>query len=127
MSKSNQLIQRLLEAEEDAERIVKRARDNRVKKLKEAQDAAQEEIEYYRKKEEKRFQKEFSEKYGNEADEEALIEEQIKKEIDLVKKDYKVNHEAVVSFLVRNCVNVNVKLSQAELRRIEMHFKRVAA
>ncbi|XP_955380.1 vacuolar ATP synthase subunit g, putative [Theileria annulata] len=62
-SASNALIQQLLKAEEEAESIVRRAKENRVKLLNEAVAAAQKDLHEFRQTEEK----ELMEQYNNES------------------------------------------------------------
>ncbi|GFE52811.1 vacuolar ATP synthase subunit [Babesia ovis] len=56
---SNALIQQLLKAEEEAEAIVKRARENRVKLLNEAISAAENDLKVFSETEEKRLLEEY--------------------------------------------------------------------
>jgi V-type H+-transporting ATPase subunit G len=49
------LIQKLLHAEQEAEEIVSRARENRTKRLREARSAAESEISAFRVREDERF------------------------------------------------------------------------
>ncbi|BAM40927.1 vacuolar ATP synthase subunit G [Theileria orientalis strain Shintoku] len=62
-SGSNALIQQLLKAEEEAESIVRRAKENRVKLLNEAMAAADKDLEVFRQNE----QKQLMEEYNNES------------------------------------------------------------
>jgi V-type H+-transporting ATPase subunit G len=51
-SKSQELISKLLAAEDEAEKIIKNARDMRSQKMKEVKSAAEEELAPFRMKEE---------------------------------------------------------------------------
>ncbi|UKK01072.1 vacuolar ATP synthase subunit G [Theileria orientalis] len=62
-SGSNALIQQLLKAEEEAESIVRRAKENRVKLLNEAMAAADKDLEVFRQRE----QEQLMEEYNNES------------------------------------------------------------
>ncbi|SBO24970.1 vacuolar ATP synthase subunit g, putative [Plasmodium knowlesi strain H] len=54
---SNQLIQQLLKAEEEADLVIKKAKDVRAKMLKEAETTATEELKIFRAKEKERLNK----------------------------------------------------------------------
>ncbi|GBE59535.1 vacuolar ATP synthase subunit [Babesia ovata] len=56
---SNALIQQLLKAEEEAEAIVKRAKENRVKLLNEAVSAAENDLKQFSETEEKRLLEQY--------------------------------------------------------------------
>ncbi|GIX62123.1 vacuolar ATP synthase subunit G, putative [Babesia caballi] len=63
---SNALIQQLLKAEEEAEAIVKRAKENRVKLLNEAISAAENDLKLFSESEEKRMLEEYQQESANE-------------------------------------------------------------
>ena len=53
-----ELIQKLLKAEDDAQKIISSAREGRAKKLRDVRTAAEEELVPFRQKEEERFLRE---------------------------------------------------------------------
>lgn len=120
MSKgSNALIQQLLAAEAEAEGLVKKARENRVKKLKDAMVSAEEEIAIFKKKEEEVFQQEFIKNHGQEDTTQADLDEITVNEIKAVERDYKANKNNVVSFLVDRVLAVNLRLESVQKRYLE--------
>lgn len=107
-SKSNALIAKLLEAEQQAEQIVSVARDARVKALKEARDAAQAETETYKRKEEEKFV-EASQGLRGQADQ-ASFDKQAEVELKEVQKDLARNQNAAVDYIFSKVMSVDTVL-----------------
>jgi V-type H+-transporting ATPase subunit G len=101
---SQALIQKLLKAEEEAEQIIARARENRTKKLKEARQAAEEELAVFKAKEQARFDEEMSalisqaEQANQTADEDAALL--------TVKQSFSKYGEKTVAYLVERVLDV---------------------
>eukprot|EP00386_Alphamonas_edax_P003232 GDKI01009904.1.p3 GENE.GDKI01009904.1~~GDKI01009904.1.p3 ORF type:complete len:128 (-),score=69.51 GDKI01009904.1:303-686(-) len=109
-TKSNTLIQQLLKAEEEAETIVKRARENRVKKLKQAKDAADDELRVFRQREEEKFKHEFEAKYGGKDGQNEELERATQQEINMVRADYLANKDAVLDFVIQKVLQVDLNV-----------------
>lgn len=118
---ANQLIQKLLDAEQEADSIVRRAKEGWVVKLKEAQASAEKDIEKFRASEEEKFRKEYAEKHGKD-NLHVDLDEQTKRELELVKAQFKKNRDAAVAVLISGAVKVNLNLSEAEQRQIKLRF-----
>jgi len=118
---SNQVIQRLLEAENESETMIRKAKENRAKKLKEAQASAEVEVQKFKETEDARFAKEYQAKY---ADEEKMteLETETKKEIENVKTDYRKNRDQVIAYLIKKCVDVDLSVSEKEKRQLGQLF-----
>eukprot|EP00388_Colpodella_angusta_P042784 GDKK01057361.1.p1 GENE.GDKK01057361.1~~GDKK01057361.1.p1 ORF type:complete len:146 (-),score=47.32 GDKK01057361.1:136-573(-) len=116
---SNALIQELLRAEEEAEAIVSRARENRNKRLKEASDSAESELKQFRALEEKRHQAEF----GETIDMDQIGAEyykQSQKEINELITECSNNYDTVVKFLVDGVSQkVDHSLSEIAVRSLK--------
>eukprot|EP01053_Blabericola_migrator_P001958 Blabericola_migrator_1__1957@NODE_1532_length_4334_cov_107_653386_g1006_i0_p4_GENE_NODE_1532_length_4334_cov_107_653386_g1006_i0NODE_1532_length_4334_cov_107_653386_g1006_i0_p4_ORF_typecomplete_len123_score36_81VATPase_G/PF03179_15/2_2e20VATPase_G_2/PF16999_5/2_8e05ATPsynt_B/PF00430_18/0_0047ATPsynt_B/PF00430_18/1_3e02HrpE/PF06188_12/0_36DivIVA/PF05103_13/16_NODE_1532_length_4334_cov_107_653386_g1006_i091459 len=118
---ANQLIQKLLEAEQEADIIVRRAKENHAKKLKEAQVSAEEDMKKFRASEEDKFQREYTARYGQ-TDTTAGLEEETKADIDVIKSQFKRNRDQAVTMLVANVVRVNLTLTEEEKRQIKLRY-----
>eukprot|EP01069_Polyplicarium_translucidae_P009491 Polyplicarium_translucidae@DN3321_c0_g1_i6.p8 len=116
--RGNELIATLLDAEKEADRIVKKARDNRVRKLKEAAHSAEGEMKVFRQKEEDRFYQEYEQKFGAEDNTTTDLEDATRKEIEMVKKDYKANKDGVMTYLSSIVCSVEMSLSEVAKQQI---------
>eukprot|EP01055_Gregarina_sp_Pseudo9_P003418 Gregarina_sp_Pseudo_9__3417@NODE_3590_length_604_cov_155_785841_g3283_i0_p1_GENE_NODE_3590_length_604_cov_155_785841_g3283_i0NODE_3590_length_604_cov_155_785841_g3283_i0_p1_ORF_typecomplete_len125_score33_77VATPase_G/PF03179_15/1_6e20VATPase_G_2/PF16999_5/6_4e05VATPase_G_2/PF16999_5/5_2e03ATPsynt_B/PF00430_18/0_0038ATPsynt_B/PF00430_18/1_3e03HrpE/PF06188_12/0_02DivIVA/PF05103_13/0_27DivIVA/PF05103_13/7_4e02CemA/PF03040_14/1_7RRF/PF01765_19/0_21RRF/PF01765_19/2_2e03_NODE_3590_length_604_cov_155_7 len=123
---ANQLIQKLLEAEQEADVIVRRARENHAKKLKEAQMSAEEDIKKFKSTEEEKFQKEYLARYGDQDPTQGL-EEQTKADIDVIKGQFKKHRDEAVALLISGVVRVNLVLTEEEKRQVRLKFEKTAA
>ncbi|PFH38298.1 putative vacuolar ATP synthase subunit g [Besnoitia besnoiti] len=120
---SNALIQQLLEAEEEADTIVNKAKENRVKMLKDARFSAEEELKVFRAKEEERFKAEYEQTAGQEDSLVSSLEAKTKGEIEGIKKDYVENKDALIKFIHSKVMDVDLSLTAetvAVLRNCEM-------
>uniref|UniRef100_A0A0G4H0L1 V-type proton ATPase subunit G n=1 Tax=Chromera velia CCMP2878 TaxID=1169474 RepID=A0A0G4H0L1_9ALVE len=108
--KSNALIQQLLKAEEDAEAVVKKARDNRIKKLRDARTAADEELKHFRQKEDEAFNAEYKNKYGSTDVYQQELDAQTEKEVTEVKAQFAANSKKVVMWMVDRVLRVEHEL-----------------
>jgi V-type H+-transporting ATPase subunit G len=117
MSSSQQLIQKLLKAEEEAEQLISRARDNRVRKLREAKQAADDEIEIFRRKEEERFQGEITK---GQADEDSnQMHAQIDAELKAVSGDYEKNKAKIVEYMTNKVLGVKPELTPIQIALLQ--------
>eukprot|EP01057_Protomagalhaensia_wolfi_P003699 Protomagalhaensia_wolfi_Nauph_80__3698@NODE_3737_length_723_cov_3058_738304_g2794_i1_p1_GENE_NODE_3737_length_723_cov_3058_738304_g2794_i1NODE_3737_length_723_cov_3058_738304_g2794_i1_p1_ORF_typecomplete_len124_score36_07VATPase_G/PF03179_15/1_1e19VATPase_G_2/PF16999_5/8e06HrpE/PF06188_12/0_014ATPsynt_B/PF00430_18/0_022ATPsynt_B/PF00430_18/1_6e03DivIVA/PF05103_13/2_8_NODE_3737_length_723_cov_3058_738304_g2794_i190461 len=118
---ANQLIQKLLEAEQEADIIVRRARENHAKKLKEAQISAEEDMKKFKASEEDKFQREYTARYGNQDPAQGL-DEQTRADIDVIKSQFKKHRDAAVTLLITGVVRVNLSLTEEEKRQIRLRY-----
>jgi V-type H+-transporting ATPase subunit G len=117
MASSQQLIQKLLKAEEEAEQLIARARENRVRKLREAKQAADDEIEIFRRKEEEKFQSEISR--GQADDSANSMQSQIDAELRAVAGDYEKNREKIAEYLTSKVLSVKPELTQIQVALLQ--------
>jgi V-type H+-transporting ATPase subunit G len=94
---SQALIQKLLQAEQEAEQIVARARENRSKRLREARSAADEEIAAFRAREDERFATEQA-AHAHTADDQAVRDAENAVAIAAVKAAAKKNSGKTVEY-----------------------------
>eukprot|EP00923_Selenidium_pygospionis_P044284 GHVN01076519.1.p1 GENE.GHVN01076519.1~~GHVN01076519.1.p1 ORF type:complete len:125 (+),score=20.95 GHVN01076519.1:149-523(+) len=112
-------IQQLVKAEQESDAIVQRARGNRVKKIKEAKTAAEEELKAFRQKEEERYKKEKQEKLGNPDDGAKKLDEITETEMAQVKKDFAANKDQAHKFVVTNSLKTDLSLTSVALRSLQ--------
>lgn len=107
MKTSNELIQELLKAEEEAEEIVHKAKENRVKMLKEARFSAEEELKAFRAKEEERFKIEVEQRLGQDDSLTNELADRTKSDIEIIKKDFVANKDGVLAFISEKVLSVD--------------------
>ena len=114
---SQQLIQKLLKAEEEAEALIAKARENRVRKLREAKQAADDELAIFRKKEEERFQGEVNMSAAtNDSD---ALENQTLADIQQVEEDFKKNKDKIVDYMTSKILTVVPELGQIQVALLQ--------
>eukprot|EP01070_Trichotokara_eunicae_P005675 Trichotokara_eunicae@DN4612_c0_g1_i1.p1 len=118
-SKTNLHIKKLLEAEEESDLIIRKARDNRINKLKEAKNAADEEVENFRVKEEQKFQAENVSE-GDESKFNAELDEKTKHDLEVLQKQFKSNKEKVATFMIDRVSQVDLTLPEVVKRTLKM-------
>ncbi|KAK9173769.1 Vacuolar (H+)-ATPase G subunit family protein [Cryptosporidium meleagridis] len=106
---SSALIQKLMDAEMDAEEIVRRAKENRILKLKEAQISAEEELKAFREKEEAQFESEFK-NLSVEDSVDQTLEKSTEEAIEIVKNDFKNNGGMVADLILKKVLSVDLSL-----------------
>jgi V-type H+-transporting ATPase subunit G len=116
---SSQLIHQLLKAEEEAEALITKARENRVRKLREAQDAANDEIAVFKKKEEEKFQAELAKASGGASGDNETLEGETVKAIKQVNDDYTSNRTKLVEYMSAKVLSVNPELGQIQIALIQ--------
>eukprot|EP00746_Dinoflagellata_sp_MGD_P074802 gnl/MRDRNA2_/MRDRNA2_30165_c0_seq1.p1 gnl/MRDRNA2_/MRDRNA2_30165_c0~~gnl/MRDRNA2_/MRDRNA2_30165_c0_seq1.p1 ORF type:complete len:122 (+),score=39.01 gnl/MRDRNA2_/MRDRNA2_30165_c0_seq1:89-454(+) len=107
--KSQELIQQLLKAEKQAEELIARARENRVLKLKQAKDSADEELKKFRDSEEAKFQSETGSRAA--VDPAADMKATTKMELDMVSRDYQQNKDQASNYITSKILQVPLELS----------------
>lgn len=116
---SSALIQKLMDAEVDAEEIVRRAKENRVLKLKEAQISAEEELKAFREKEEAQFESEFK-SLSVEDSVDQVLEKSTEEAIELVKNDFKNNGGVVADLILKKVISVDLSLPRTVVHLAEI-------
>jgi V-type H+-transporting ATPase subunit G len=112
---SQQLIQKLLKAEEEAEALIAKARENRVRKLREAKQAADDEISLFRKKEEEKFQADQAAVAGGASGDASNLEAQTLDDLKKVQQDFTGNKDKITEYMVEKILNVKPELSQIQV------------
>ena len=112
------LIQKLLRAEQEAEEIVARARENRTKRLREARNAAEEEILAYRAREEERIAAEAAQR-SRSGEDQAAREAENAGVIASVQAAAKANGPRTADYLVSKVLLVEPHLSNIQVALIK--------
>ena len=98
-AKSQELISKLLAAEDQAEKIISEARSQRTQKLKDVRGAAESELEPFKMKEEQKFRQDQLEA-SNAAGKSAELEAQTQRELTAVKSDFENNKKQAAKFIL---------------------------
>lgn len=115
---SNALIQQLLKAEEEADMVIKKAKDVRAKMLKEAEATATEELKVFRAKEKERLNKGHKEKSSAEDEVVTKIEQNTKDEIKKYKELFKKNKDNVAQFVYDKVYVVDLTIPDCTYKAI---------
>eukprot|EP00933_Yihiella_yeosuensis_P038593 TRINITY_DN32513_c0_g1_i3.p1 TRINITY_DN32513_c0_g1~~TRINITY_DN32513_c0_g1_i3.p1 ORF type:complete len:126 (-),score=45.68 TRINITY_DN32513_c0_g1_i3:76-453(-) len=115
--KSQELIQQLLQAEKQAEDIVGNAKKNRLAKLRQAKEKAEEELKEYRQTEEVKFNQEMGAKAA--VDPEVALKETTQNEIAQVEKDYATNKAKTIQYVVSKVLEVSCTLSSTQAQALK--------
>ncbi|KAK1444373.1 hypothetical protein BgAZ_102790 [Babesia gibsoni] len=107
---SNALIQQLLKAEEEAEAIVKRAKENRVKLLNEAISAAERDLKEFRENEEQRMMNEYQKESASEDPNMEELEKKSEQHIKDIQERVKMLKDKLVNKLVSATIDIDVKV-----------------
>ncbi|KAI9225303.1 MAG: H+-ATPase G subunit-domain-containing protein [Piptocephalis tieghemiana] len=110
MASNSQGIQTLLEAEKEASKIVAKARQYRVQRLKDARTEASKEIEELKARRASEFQ---HMEQGDSGSADAFVKDLQKdtqEKIDAVRQAYDANNEKVISFLLNKIIDVEAKV-----------------
>ena len=99
--------------EEEAEQLIARARENRVRKLREAKQAADDELDIFKKREEEKFQSELTK--ASESDDSRNIEQQVVADLKQVEADYSKNRDKLVEYMTSKILSVKPELSQIQV------------
>merc|ERR1712039_508064 len=106
------MIQHLVEAEKQAEDIIAAAKKNRLTKLRQAKEKAEEELKGFRGEQDAKFEHEM----GKKATEDSLREltAVTQQEIEAVNRDYERNKAATVDFVLSKVLDVPLGLSSTQ-------------
>lgn len=110
-----QLIQKLLKAEADAEGIIAKARENRVKRLRDAKSAADEEISLIRQKEEEKFNADHQGMQGSITDDYTQMQKINEAALEVVKRSYVSNGKLTSQYMLERVLSVTPVLSQSQI------------
>ncbi|KAJ9052330.1 hypothetical protein DSO57_1028237 [Entomophthora muscae] len=109
VSQGSQGIKTLLEAEKEASKIVEKARQYRVQRLKDARSEAAKEIESLKQKKQTEFQS-FEKKHSGSTEEVVkTIETDTKVKVKEVKQQFSKNKDVVAKKLIETVLNVSPK------------------
>merc|ERR1712048_1219933 len=109
---SQELIQKLLTAEKQAEDMIQGAKQKRLDKLRQAKDKANEDLKVFSDEQEAKFQKETGSKAM--ADPTAELKSATDKGIAQVHKDYDMNKEKAVKYITNKVLDVPLELTQTQ-------------
>mmetsp|Transcript_74371 Transcript_74371/g.170579 ORF Transcript_74371/g.170579 Transcript_74371/m.170579 type:complete len:122 (+) Transcript_74371:225-590(+) len=112
MAQSQALIQKLLKAEEDAEQIITRAREGRVKKLQAAKESAQADLDQIRAAAEAEFQTNYGAAMASDGSSD--LSRLTEREIHAVAHDFTANGDKVTKYIFDKVVSVNLELTEIQ-------------
>merc|ERR1711972_210362 len=116
-NKSQELIQQLLQAEKQGEELIATAKKNRLAKLRQAKEKAEEDLKAFREEQEAKFQKETGSKAA--ADPAAELKDSTKKGIDMVMKDYEANKAKTIQYVVSKVLDVKIELNATQKQALK--------
>mmetsp|Transcript_85072 Transcript_85072/g.275464 ORF Transcript_85072/g.275464 Transcript_85072/m.275464 type:complete len:127 (+) Transcript_85072:64-444(+) len=111
-SGSQELIQQLLQAEKQGEELIATAKKNRLAKLRQAKEKAEEDLKAFREEQESKFQRDTGSKAA--ADPAAELQDSTKAEIDLVKQDYASNKGKTIEYITSKVLDVSITLTETQ-------------
>merc|ERR1712048_835558 len=110
--KSQELIQKLLTAEKQAEDMIASAKSKRLEKLKSAKVKAEEDLKVFKDEQEAKFQKETGSKAT--ADPTAELKSATQKGIQMVESDYQANKARAVQYITGKVLDVPLGLTETQ-------------
>jgi len=110
-AKSQDLIQKLLKAEDDAEKIISAAREQRSRKLRDVRNAAEAELVPFKNKEEEKLKAELSAstKAGMSTGD---LERQTQIDLQGVKQDYEGNKKQAVAYILDKVLTIDLSIPE---------------
>mmetsp|Transcript_25724 Transcript_25724/g.73997 ORF Transcript_25724/g.73997 Transcript_25724/m.73997 type:complete len:122 (-) Transcript_25724:62-427(-) len=112
MAQSQEFIQRLLQAEKEAENVIANAKKARLAKLKQAKEKAEDDIKAFRDEQERKFQSEMGGKAA--ADPSAELKGATEKEADQVMQDYQQHKDRTIAYVISKVLDVPTQLSTTQ-------------
>ena len=109
---SQQLIGQLLEAEKKAEDLINSAKKNRLTKLRQAKDKAEEELKVFRDDQDQKFKVETSMKAA--ADPSSDLKASTDQAVAMVQQDYEANKRKTVDYVASKVLDVVVDLTDTQ-------------
>merc|ERR1712003_582883 len=116
-NKSQELIQQLLQAEKQGDELIATAKKNRLAKLRQAKEKAEEDLKAFREEQEAKFQRESGAKAN--ADPTAELKGSTKIEIDNVNKDYETNKAKTIQYIVSKVLDVPIGLNETQKQALK--------
>eukprot|EP00420_Gonyaulax_spinifera_P028267 CAMPEP_0197903546 /NCGR_PEP_ID=MMETSP1439-20131203/56216_1 /TAXON_ID=66791 /ORGANISM="Gonyaulax spinifera, Strain CCMP409" /LENGTH=124 /DNA_ID=CAMNT_0043524675 /DNA_START=80 /DNA_END=454 /DNA_ORIENTATION=+ len=116
-NKSQELIQQLLQAEKQGEELISTAKKNRLTKLRQAKEKAEEDLKAFREEQETKFQAQTGMKAA--ADPAAELKDSTKTEIDMVNQDYNTNKAATINYIVAKVLDVPLELTSTQKQALK--------
>ncbi|CAD7965248.1 unnamed protein product [Amoebophrya sp. A25] len=107
--KSQELISKLLQAEDEAEKIIKAARDMRSAKMKDVKPAAEEELAPFRMKEEQKFVEDQRAMQGKN-NTSAELEKSTAAELATVRSDYETNKKNGIKHILDKVLDIDLSI-----------------
>mmetsp|Transcript_59325 Transcript_59325/g.105957 ORF Transcript_59325/g.105957 Transcript_59325/m.105957 type:complete len:122 (+) Transcript_59325:89-454(+) len=117
MAESKKLIETLLAAEKEAEKMIAEAKKQRREKLNEAQVAAEKELKDFRAKQEEEFQKTTGAKAAMDPD--ADLKASTANELKMVAQDYENNKAKTIAYVVQKVMDVEISLSDTQKQALK--------
>mmetsp|Transcript_22096 Transcript_22096/g.38917 ORF Transcript_22096/g.38917 Transcript_22096/m.38917 type:complete len:125 (+) Transcript_22096:65-439(+) len=114
---SKKLIDSLLQAEKQAEELITTAKKNRQMKLREAQSAANEELEDYKSTQNVEFEKKMAQ--NSSYDPSSELESVTKKELAEVEEEFKKNKDKTIDYVVECVWDVQISLSDTQKQALK--------
>jgi len=116
-AKSQELIQKLLKAEDDAEKIIQNAREQRSRKLRDVRQVAEEELEPFRQKEDEKFLAEQAAAGGHNTME---LDAATQQELSQVKTDYDNNKKTAVKYILEKVLDIDLTMPENIKQQVMM-------
>mmetsp|Transcript_85071 Transcript_85071/g.275461 ORF Transcript_85071/g.275461 Transcript_85071/m.275461 type:complete len:127 (+) Transcript_85071:64-444(+) len=117
-SGSQELIQQLLQAEKQGEELIATAKKNRLAKLRQAKEKAEEDLKAFREEQELKFQRETGTKAA--ADPAAELKESTEAECNMVKQDYQANKAKTIEYISSKVLDVSIGLTATQKQALMM-------
>jgi len=117
-AQQSQGIQTILEAEKEADKIVKQARQYRTQKLKDARSEADKEIQEYKKRKEREYKEFEDSRAGTTQDSQSAVDKDTEVKLTTISESFQANREQVVEKLLDRVVQVKPELHR-NLKKVE--------
>ena len=114
---SQELIQKLLLAEKEADQIIQTAKKNRAEMLKKAKEAAEKELQDFRAQQDAKFDAEVAAK--SQTDQAAELKLITEKEVGRVQQDFEENKDITVSYICGKVLNVPLRLTETQQQALK--------
>merc|ERR1712060_705226 len=100
------------------ESLIATAKKNRLAKLKQAKEKADEDLKAFREEQERKFQSEMGSKAA--ADPSAELRGATQREIDLVRRDYDINKDRTIQYVIGKVLDVPTQISDTQKQALRM-------
>merc|ERR1712194_758238 len=118
MAQQQELISQLLQAEKQAEELIATAKKNRLTKLKQAKEKAEDDLKAFRAEQEEKFQREMGAKAK--ADPSAELKGATEAEVNMVKRDYEQNKDRTIKYVISKVLDVPTTLTDTQKQALRM-------